>query len=187
MVLRNSFALTVLMLIVIGCGSGQDQATALKNTDFNRLPQFLGAIGAATKTTVYEGLPHQYYEPSQLAQEKQSKKTLEICGFPFYSEAITPTAEHSAQLNSILGDSKNFSAWRGEKKCGGFHPDYAVEWDSPKGKVRALICFGCREVILSLPSVSVRCDIDNGVSHSLSGILGNYRKNRPPQGQEIPK
>jgi hypothetical protein len=67
----------------------------------------------------------------------------------------------------------------GEKKCGGFHPDYAVEWSVGRDRYRALICFGCEEVKLFGPALESRNDLDRTAYKRLEELLKPYQKNRP--------
>jgi hypothetical protein len=46
------------------------------------------SLGHAKKITLYEGLPHQFYEPRALLAEKKTKSTTELGGFTFYSETL---------------------------------------------------------------------------------------------------
>ena len=109
-------------------------------------PQIYDTVRRADRLTVYEGLPHPMYEEEAFREELRTKETTEFLGFPFYREPLDLKPEDVEALCEALGDGSTYKTYGGEKKCGGFHPDYAVEW-SVEGKVyRCLICFGCVEV-----------------------------------------
>ena len=58
-------------------------------------PPASASISQSKKITLYEGLPHQMYEPKALLAERNAKSTVQLNGFPFYEEtldlkAVTP-------------------------------------------------------------------------------------------------
>jgi hypothetical protein len=52
-------------------------------------------------------------------------------------------------LRDLLGTEQFFADFGGDKACGGFHADYMVEWDLEGSPVRAMICNGCYEIIIT--------------------------------------
>jgi hypothetical protein len=134
---------------------------------------------------LYEGLPHQSYEPKSLARERGSKPTRELAGYPFYRDPLELKAEDAANLRAILADPGTTAPFVEEKKCGGFHPDYAVAWTSGGISRADLICFGCHEVLVSGPGGSTRYDLHMDAHRRLKSLLEPYVKNRPPVQQEI--
>jgi len=81
-------------------------------------------------------------------------------------EGLPHQTFEAEELEALLADEKSFRQWRGEKKCGGFHPDYLAEWRSAEATYRFLICFGCQEVKVYGPNRSLRCDIRDGCASS---------------------
>lgn len=184
--IRLHLVIIAIILVIPACGSDQNQATALRSADFTKLPFYMDAIKTGKNLALYEGLPHQFYEPTALKSEKTKHKTIEFIGYPFYAAPLTLTEADASELTAVMNDARSFNNWVGEKKCGGFHPDYALEWSSKPGPIRALICFGCWEVIFTLPNKSLRCDLPNDVRDKLRSILSPYRKNRPPLSPDPP-
>ena len=156
-------------LMVSGCGG----------TDAD-----LATISAATDLVLYEGLPHQFYEPTSLAKERASKPTRDVAEYPFYREPLELKAEDAALLRALLADRRTTAPFQGEKKCGGFHPDYAVSWTSGDVPRAALICFGCFEVLVSGRGGRTRYDLRQDAYKRLKSLLTPYVKNRPPLQQE---
>lgn len=131
------------------------------------------------RITLYEGLPHQLYESAKLAQEKQ-KSTIEKGGFPFYRDPLALKDADARALGAILANAGTFQPFGGEKKCGGFHPDYALVASSNGEEVTYLICFGCGEVMVYGSGRSeTRYDLDRDARTRLGDILKPYQKNRP--------
>ena len=60
----------------------------------------------------------------------KTKPTIQLSGFKFYREPLGLKDEDVRTLRGLLGNSSTYRSYSGEKKCGGFHPDYAVEWSS---------------------------------------------------------
>ena len=138
---RGTAVIAMLLGLIPGCSSGPTESSTIRQ---------------AERLTLYEGLPHPMYEPTALAAEKKAKPTVELHGFPFYREALEVKAGDDEKLKALLADPRTLEPFSGEKRCGGFHPDYAVEW-SVGGKIRSgLICFGCGEVMIYGPTGEVR-------------------------------
>jgi hypothetical protein len=148
-------------------------------------PAELASLGHAKKITLYEGLPHQFYEPRALLAEKKAKPTSELGGFTFYSETLDLRAGDAEELKAILTAGRSFRSFSGEKKCGGFHPDYAVEWSAGGDRYQCLICFGCLEAKIHGPHGMTTYDIEMSAFTRLKQLLTPYQKNRPPANNEI--
>lgn len=128
--------------------------------------------------TVYEGLPHQTFENDQLAKESKRKDTKEISSFRFYTPSTA--VKDPKVLKSILSSSDSIQVFGGEKFCGGFHPDYAVQWTSEDGsQFFAFICFGCHEIIYSDEKNEFRYDLERDALKKLEKELAAYAKLRP--------
>lgn len=139
----------------------------------------VASIRRAERLVIYEGLPHQHWERTQYQAEKQTKPTFVLHGYDFYKEPPELSADDTQRLREIMADERSFVPFRGEKRCGGFHPDYAVEWSVDGNLYRGLICFGCYEVKLYGPNQAHRNDIAHDAHAALKQTLGKYRKNRP--------
>ncbi len=133
----------------------------------------------AGSISLYEGLPHAMYEPESLAAEKKAKPTIELHGFSFYRQALAPSGGDQAKLKASLGDAGSYSPYSGEKKCGGFHPDYAVEWTVAGEPYACLICFGCGEIKVFGPKGEATYDVPREARERLKILLAPHRRNRP--------
>ena len=136
------------------------------------------AIAEATTVNVYEGLPHQGFESHLLLSESKQNDTKEIGAFRFYTPAVAAT--NRDVLKGILSSAETIQVFRGEKECGGFHPDYAVEFSSEGGsRYVVLICFGCREIIYCDGKNKHRYDFENEPCERLIKELEQYALKRP--------
>ena len=117
----------------------------------------------------------------RLLRTRGAKPVQELHGYPFYEEPLELRAEDAKRVTRVLAEPGGLQPFAGEKLCGGFHPDYTVEWRNGPDRRRALICFGCDEVKLFAPGLEVRHDMSPAGSKELEGVLGGYRKNRPPR------
>jgi hypothetical protein len=167
---RSALLATSLGLALSGC-SGSPPETA--------------TLSQAGPLVLYEGLPHQMYEPKALAAEKRSKPTVVLHHFSFYREPLELKPGDAEQLKEILRDPHTFSSYSGEKRCGGFHPDYAVEWTAGGQTYRALICFGCFEARIYGPNGGTTYDVRGDVQKRFKDLLAPYRKNRPEPRVEV--
>jgi hypothetical protein len=144
---------------------------------------FTAAVAGADKMTLYEGLPHAMFESDAMESERRSKPVKELHGYWFYKEPLAPSAEDVKRLTQVLSDPAAFAPFSGEKKCGGFHPDYAVEWQKDSSAYRALICFGCDEAKLFGPGIDERHDLGPRALPELEALLRKHQKNRPPSAR----
>jgi hypothetical protein len=136
-------------------------------------------VGGGGQVVLFEGLPHQLFEGGVLEAERKAKRTTELNGFPFYADPLPLTDADAAALRAVFVDPDTLKPFSGEKKCGGFHPDYAVEWHFGDEQYRCLICFGCSEVKVHGPKSEQRHDLDFEAQRKLETLLKPYRKNRP--------
>jgi hypothetical protein len=156
--------LAVLLCVSCGCGGGGDEAAT---------------INQATRPVVFEGLPHPGDEPGLFQAEKAAKTTALFGEYAFYRDPLEVSADDVSSLKNVLGDRSTYKAFFGEKKCGGFHPDFAVEWSHDGGTYRTMICFGCGEIIVQKPGGQARYDLGGNAKTRLMAILKPYQKNRP--------
>ncbi|MBY0232400.1 MAG: hypothetical protein K2W96_24240 [Gemmataceae bacterium] len=137
-------------------------------------------IGKAKTVVLHEGLPHQTFESELLAKELKAKKTAKVGGFPFYEETVGLKDAEKDGLLELLKAESSYKPFSGEKRCGGFHPDWAVEFKDGDDAYRVLICFGCGEAkILGPKKAELRTDLGEKVGGKLEALLKAKRKNRP--------
>ena len=173
---RLTSILYFLAILVTSCtGEGPDhpkqKATSklrdtIKNTD---------------RVFVYEGLPHQMFEADLLKTEKKRKDTTTIASYPFYTPKSRVEGKAAAALQVIISDSDNYSQFSGEKRCGGFHPDYAIEWSDGDKAYSILFCYGCGEVLIVDGKNTYRYDFK--FSDDLKKIFSAFHLKRPKRKQ----
>jgi hypothetical protein len=140
---------------------------------------FAKAVRGAKSVVLHEGLPHQMEEKDSMEEERRTKAVQGIHGYVFYKATLELSDADANRLTDILSDPSTFKPFSGEKKCGGFHPDYAVEWHDGERHFWALLCFGCSEVQLFGPGIESRHDLDSNANSKLKELLKNRQKNRP--------
>jgi len=153
-----------------------------QNTDGPR--RFTKAARHADKLLLYEGLPHQLFERHLLEEERRTKLVQQLRGYLFYQEPLELKVDDAKRLTEVLADRATFEfVWPvlGLKWCGGFHPDYALEWRHGSNRYHALVCFGCTEAKLFGPWIDSHNDLEPDAYARLKAILPAYRKNRPPR------
>jgi hypothetical protein len=144
------------------------------------LPDFTKLLAAAETMIVWEGGPHPAHDRDNFAEAKQSPHHI-IAGELFYLKALAISEQHQADLNRLVRAIDVLKPFSGEKFCGGFHADYAIEWKRGEDRLAAvLVCFSCRETLVVLPKEQVRADLTDQGYDSLRGILRKYRESRPP-------
>src|SRR5262245_14360802 len=86
--------------------------------EFVDLKLFDGPPGIPDRVLLYEGLPHQEGEWEVFRVERGRADTMELDGFPFYTELLPLRPEDAAELTALLSDHRSFRPYRGGKRCG---------------------------------------------------------------------
>ena len=147
--------------------------------------RFSEGVRRSSAIVLYEGLPHQMFEKRLLEEERGTKAVQEVQGFPFYREKLKLKDMDATRLSEVLSNTEKLGRVPVPgmvKRCGGFHPDYAVEWSQGEKRFQALICFGCGDVRLFGSGDYAERDLHEEVNAELKKLLLVYRKNRPPKG-----
>jgi len=134
-------------------------------------------IALAKDLSVHEGLPHQAWDHELLEKEIKRKDTTKIWLFPFYTPSVPAT--NAADLKKVLGSADSILVYGGPKRCGGYHPDYAVSWEADGKSFYALVCFGCHEIVFFDGKTSLMYDLNNVAFDRLQTLLAVYAKKRP--------
>lgn len=155
-------------LLLVGCGAAGPEG----------LP-----IPEGPGTVIREGLPHPMMEAKAFQAEKDGPKAkVEVGGYPLYKSPLVVEGNDRRDLLAILNNPASYRAFSGEKKCGGFHPDDAIEWTVGGESRTLLLCFGCDEAKLVAPNRVDRFDLAPGIGEKLRRLLDAHRVNRPEPG-----
>ncbi|MFL5330087.1 MAG: hypothetical protein ACJ8C4_14385 [Gemmataceae bacterium] len=178
--IRVAWLLVVAVVFVICFAGGPTNIFWLGKMVLMRIP-------ADQTPVVYEGLPHQMYENSKYGDELATKTTFRIGKYPFYAAPIKLSDNDLAVTAQIVGTATSYEPNNGfTKTCGGFHPDYAIEWVSGSRKINVSLRFGCHEAIISDGNWFVKVDLTNQAYDQLMALLRPYRVNRPPSTEWLP-
>jgi hypothetical protein len=172
-----------------GCKRSSDSAkkpdAAAKSEPVSIAP-IVDTLRDAPALTLREGLPHQFFESDALKNELSQKRTVQLREFPFYEEALTLKPEDALALTAFLASGEalvpepplppNVTV---HKMCGGFHPDYAIQWTVRGRRYDVLVCFGCGEARCYGPDRQINCDVSKAARAKLSSMLTPYGRNRP--------
>jgi hypothetical protein len=163
------------VLLTVPACAGKKQT----DTDFDNYAPLAEAIAKADKAVLYEGLPHQSYAHELLKKELQEKKTVEHHGFPFYADPLDLKGDGATKLIATFTDPGSFRKWHGAKACGGFHPDFLVEYHAGEDTYRMLVCLGCHEVKVFGPTAELYCDLTDAGYEAFRTLLRGYVRHRP--------
>ena len=155
----------------------EDEAEA--RASIKELAPMVATLKDDSTLTLYEGLPHPMWDRELLESEKKEKKVIERYAFFFYERANALSEEDAKRLKAILRDGKTFVEFGGLKRCGGFHPDFALVWKDGDAEVELHVCFGCHELKAFRKDGEVYCDVAKEGYEELRKILGQYRIQRP--------
>jgi hypothetical protein len=151
------------------------------------VPDFTQRLKSADSLMVWEGLPHPVFDKITFYEESQSPNQT-IDGEYFYKVALEITTDDQAALNRAFRSRGLAVPLAGEKFCGGFHADYAVEWREGKQTIgTVLVCFTCHEIRVIFGKEVTRADLTKEGFESLRAILKKYRQSRPISSGGKPK
>lgn len=140
---------------------------------------FQDSLVNADGVEIFEGLPHQHSNPTALKKERATKSTRKFNGHYFYNQPLDVSLEDRDGVIKLLSQSDTYETFEGEKKCGGFHPDFAVTWNVGPIRYRALLCFGCGEVKLFGSGIEQRYDLSMNAKDGLEELLNKNHKHLP--------
>ena len=136
------------------------------------------SLDDAENIYLYEGLPHQNMSDEFEKESKRSDVKLKA-GFHFYDPKLAIDENTAKALKAILVSSSSYKSHTGEKKCGGFHPDFGVFWRVEQKEFSVLICFGCGEIKLIDGDKTHHYDMAPNVESQLETLLNPLAKKRP--------
>jgi hypothetical protein len=181
---RNHRWLWLAVTLFAGCTARpevavEEEPPPATDTNFDRLADILGGISSAGEVLLYEGLPSEFWEPELRARELRQKETVRLQGYPFYDEAQQMPATDAAALTVLLSARESFARYNSRKSCGGFQPEYCLEWTTGEAGTQALISLECGEVKLYGPRGELYCDLAAAAVQKLKQVLSPYQKNSP--------
>ena len=130
--------------------------------------RFLDHVSASGELTVFEGLPRA--TDDELAKIKNDNKTIEIDGWYFYAQPLPTKPSTVEKLRSTLVNYQSFQPYSGGKFCGGFHPDFCVEWKTSGKTHNLLVCLTCFESVYITPTGKTRFDFNDAAWKSFTQI-----------------
>ncbi len=137
------------------------------------------ARAADARVTPLEGLPHQLVEHSSYLRERATQSTVEVGGYSFYKTPLPLAPGDTEALRATLFDPQSYHPYSGPKRCGGFHPDYALRWGDGRDAVYTLICFGCHETQTLSRKECLVADLPDAAFQRLQAVLDRYHARRP--------
>jgi hypothetical protein len=143
-------------------------------------PALAAQVRRSSAVFLYEGLPHEAWEAKVRENELATKRTVTIGGEPFYAETLALNDFDSSALKRLYCNSNSFIPFVAIGKCGGYHPDYCLEWKTGTDSVFVQFCFGCSEMKTFAAGQKLHYYID---TPEFGSLLKKYRKNRPPNSK----
>ncbi len=128
------------------------------DADFSRLPRVAPGTGAKL-VQVLRGLPHPFQAPEEFRRELWNAPNRQVAGYRFHDKPARLAPETLATLAKHLTAPSSFLPYTGPKLCGGYHADFAAEFNETGETVQVLVCLGCHEAILVSPNGSLITDL----------------------------
>jgi len=137
------------------------------------------ALAQDVECQLYEGLPHQYWLPEQLAEERRMNRTIKMDGFSFYAAPVKINVTDISAIRDLLAKDSTFEQLSEGKLCGGYHPDFAIVWNRAGQDLTTHFCFGCGEAKVYYGYSWAHCDLSNAGYQELMKLLKPYHKHLP--------
>ena len=161
--LAHHVTLVLSSMAIVGCNSASGLAEVMRGEG---------------RLTLLEGFPNRRFE-GELFEREKANPHRSIAGFPFYEEPLPISPTDATAVRSALSVGGGLETFSGEKKCGGFHPDYAVDVEKDGALWWVHIYFGCDEAQVIGPRGETRYDLARLTNETLENVLPPYRNNRP--------
>ncbi|MGJ8726143.1 MAG: hypothetical protein ACSHYB_16425 [Roseibacillus sp.] len=169
----NPVVLTLCLLIASQFPS---VAITVEKVSVDATKEIRASLDKIEEIYVFEGLPHQR-DAELLQVESKREDTTSIGGFQFYTPKVLAKGEVAREMRNAVRSAQSYTKWSGEKRCGGFHPDYAIAWSEGANEYSILICYGCREVLVVSARESFRYDFSE--MEELKKLLVSFKSKRP--------
>ncbi len=179
--------LVLSVALLTGCSQGADVAVPYEpppptDTNFDRLAEVLAGIPDGGEVLIYEGLPSEFWEPELRLRELKEQETIEVHGYPVYDDLQTMPEADAGELTRLFTAKESFARYRSQKPCGGFQPEFCLQWNEGEAATVALISMECGEVKLYGPRGELHCDLAPAAVQTLKALLLRYQKNSPAPG-----
>lgn len=182
-----------IILLAAACVGGCSKPSVVETTadvqeiadSFKLYRPFARAVQHASRAVLYEGLPHQNWERTTFTNELATKQTVFLCKHPFYSEPLSLSQEDTDTLRRLYCDSSSFNPFQGHKACGGYHPDYCLEWSNGTKQFLVQFCFGCHEMKTFSEGQEHYCEMSSTAFPKFESILKKYRGHRTKDAREL--
>ena len=107
------------------------------------------ALREVASLRIFRGLPHELFEKELFDAAIAQRDWVKIDGYHFHSQPIVPEEPIARDITLIASKGTSFAKFSGEKRCGGFHPDWGLIWELEGRKASLLICLHCVEAKLA--------------------------------------
>jgi hypothetical protein len=141
------------------------------SADMANLKPLAAGIQKAGALTVYIGVSRIPTAPLPPGVKAPEEKTMAIRGYQFHEKTYAAGEKESAQLKALIGNEKNFSKWEGPKPCGGFHPNYCLEWKDGEKVYQVFLCYGCEEAKIYGPDKDLYVNAGGATLKAFSEVL----------------
>ncbi len=173
--------LLLVVVLLTGCTARSEVAVDEErppavDTDFNRLSDVLSGIDGAGEVLLYEGLPSEFWEPELRQKALKELETAQLFGYAVYDEAQALNPADADELTRLLTARESFARYSSQKACGGFQPEFGVQWQAGDAATVALISLECGEVKLYGPRGELYCDLVPDVVLKLKPLLNPLRR-----------
>jgi hypothetical protein len=175
-------SLVLMAAVCCAAPASVENADTQEHYDANIQPLVSG-IEKAKRLVIYQGPPRDRADRDTVEKELKDKQKITLHGFQFYKETIASGDEGEKKIIALASDKKTFGKYGGPKFCGGFHPDWCLEFTSGREVYRVLICLGCHEARLYGPNkTSLFSDLDEDALKELLAVINPLAKRRAVVG-----
>ncbi len=164
----HAIRINAMLSVVIAFASCGEEKKEV-DTNFDNYKPLSAAIEKAGKVTLYEGTPRERRDGKPV-----EGKVIKLHDFAFFEKQPVLKDEDAKSLTKLFCAKDSFGKWEGYKKCGGYHPDFCIEWKNGDDAYQVLVCLGCHEVKCFGPKAELYCDINSDAYKQFSEILTRY-------------
>lgn len=164
--IRTGFArlcwfLLVPVMMLSSCKTCWRGGEPLRASELRSLQRVVLELKKAEHPQLYRGLAHPKKDPRRYARQLQTQPHVMFRDFAFHQQPVPDSEALGRRLLRLYADPQSHQALAAPKTaCAGFHPDYALVWQSGRTKCVLQVCYGCHEWKFFGPGGMMHTDIN---------------------------
>lgn len=137
----------------------------------------LEKLKAIQSMTVLEGTAR---KEEDLPKPPKGPAVVHVDKHVFFEPQLDLKSDDELRLREVVRSFRSFSAYAGDKFCGGFHPDANICFVTEHGTVQMLVCFSCHDVQIIDGKTALMVGLEDDAYEDITRICSRRFRHRRP-------